>query len=844
LETSAKNHIPAIIGRDAEHDALAAVLEGPPSVVVLRGEPGIGKSTLLNALDRLAADRGVRVLRAVGVESEAGLPYAGLHQLTRPLLKRAAELPGSLSHALLTALGRAEGSAPRPEQVAHAVEQLLAIEGRVVLVLVDDVQWIDPPTSDALAYLARRVTAGTALAQVGFAVAIRSSYDSAIVEAAGRVIEVGPLDSVAAESLLDAHAADLAANEWEWVRRNAQGNPLALVELPAISRGHPISADLWETGSLTDRLEQAFGARVMDLPVPTRDALLIAAVDPTDDIDEIFAATCVLNPTAAALDVFAPAMATGLISTASGRLSFRHPLVRSAILQGESIARRQAANAAVADVLTDDPYRRTWHLAESIVGPDDSIAALLEANSTLALQHGAVMSAVRDLERSAQLTTDSPVQGRRLLLAATHAFALGRSDLVDHLVRAATRTSLTDLDWARVHWLREVFNDGIPGDAARVQELCDIATRAADAGDVGLALDLLLGAALRCWWADTGPAARARVVEVVSELHGYDPADARALAAIAVADPVLHGTVVIERLHSWGKPGDADTARLLGMAAHAVGDESLADDLLATAETRLRAEGRLATLAQALSMAVAIRLDLGDWPGAHAAADEGLALARDTGQPIWSSGTLVCEARARALVGDSTLALELAAKAEESVGRQRLNDLLSCVQLARSLAWFGERDYERAYDAVRRAFMPGDSSFHQRERFAAIAALAEAARRAGEVDDARTIVADLEVVAEQTASPMLHLQLPYARAVLADDATAENKFRDALAQDLRRWPWLEARTQLAFGEWLLLDGRDADAHAFLRSAEGRFEQLGARPWLDLARSALSTCLSP
>jgi len=91
---------------------------------------------------------------------------------------------------------------------------------------------------------------------------------------------------------------------------------------------------------------------------------------------------------------------------------------------------------------------------------------------------------------------------------------------------------------------------------------------------------------------------------------------------------------------------------------------------------------------------------------------------------------------------------------------------------------------------------------------------------------------------------MLHLQLPYARAVLADDATAETKFRDALAQDLRRWPWLEARTQLAFGEWLLLDGRDADAHAFLRSAEGRFEQLGARPWLDLARSALSTCLSP
>jgi hypothetical protein len=201
----------------------------------------------------------------------------------------------------------------------------------------------------------------------------------------------------------------------------------------------------------------------------------------------------------------------------------------------------------------------------------------------------------------------------------------------------------------------------------------------------------------------------------------------------------------------------------------------------------------------------------------------------------------VCDARARGLVGDSTLAHELAAKAEDLVGPRRLNDLLSCVQLAKSLAWFAEGDYERSYDAVRRAFTPGDSSFHQRERFAAIAMLAEAGRRAGEVEDARNIIDGLEQVARQTSSPMLHVQLPYARAMLADDATAETRYREALAQDLRRWPWLEARTRLAFGEWLLLDGRDAEAQRLLMSAARRLEQLGARPWVELARTALNTC---
>lgn len=165
----------------------------------------------------------------------------------------------------------------------------------------------------------------------------------------------------------------------------------------------------------------------------------------------------------------------------------------------------------------------------------------------MALRRGSATEAIWALERSAQLTTDSARRGRRLLLAAEHAFGLGRADLVDQLLGKAARTGLSRLDRARMEWLREIFNDGVPGDAGRVLELCGIAAESAAAGELDLALNLLLGAALRCWWADTGPAARARVAEVTGSLDGA-AGDPRYVAALAVAEPVLRGRQVPQAL--------------------------------------------------------------------------------------------------------------------------------------------------------------------------------------------------------------------------------------------------------------------------------------------------------
>jgi hypothetical protein len=232
------------------------------------------------------------------------------------------------------------------------------------------------------------------------------------------------------------------------IRQQAQGNPLALLELPASWAGSAPPAE-WQQPTLSARLERAFAGRFAELPAATRDGVLIAAVDPVEDLTEILAATSQFSGSPIGPGAFGPATDVGLLRVQEGRVRFRHPLVRSGVLQSETLTRRQAAHAALAAVLADEPYRRTWHRAQSITGPDDQIADELEASVAVALGRGAVMSAIADLQRSAQLTSSPARRGHRLLMAAEHAFGLGRADLVDQLVTAAARLDLSELDYAR-----------------------------------------------------------------------------------------------------------------------------------------------------------------------------------------------------------------------------------------------------------------------------------------------------------------------------------------------------------------------------------------------------------
>ncbi len=832
----------SLLGRDRELSVLGGLIdqigEHGGSMVVL-GEPGVGKSALLRAAAGHGRAAGLQVLETTGVECEAQLPFAGLHQLLRPLLGLAVRLPEGQRRALGSAFGAEAGSQPERFMIALAALNLLADAAArtPVLVVVDDVQWLDRPSQEVLVFVTRRISADPIVVLGG----VRDGHDTTFTSAGLTELNVGGLDDESARNLLTSHAGDLSSADRERILKAAQGNALALIELPAALRTAAAAGLelLPPVLPLTTRLERAFAARLAGLPRPARDAVLLTAVDSSGDLPEILAAASALSGRQISVAMLEPAAEAGLIRFDDLHVRFRHPLVRSAVLQAETSARRQDANMALAGILADEPYRRAWHRSQAITGPDDEVADELEVSHLISLRRGSVAEAIWALERSAQLTTDSATQGRRLLLAAEHAFGLGRADLVDELLGRAVRTRLSRLDLARMEWLREIFHDGVPGDPARVFELCEMASQSLEARDRDLALNLLLGAALRCWWSDTGPAARARVVTGARQFDGMEH-DPRHIAVLGVADPLRQGSLVIERLHAVVLEGVADPAGLwlLGMAAHAVGEPVRAADFLARAESKLRGDGRLGLLSQVLTMQVLDNVELGDWGRARAAVEEGRRLALETGQSIWDTGTLTLTAIMAGLHGDGERARSIAADAEHVANGRRLNDLLCCAQLARGIGLAASGEYGEAYDALSRLFDPADAAYHPTERFHGVMFLAEAAVHARRIAEGRAVIRALEDDARATSSATLHRHLSYARAVLAAEHEAEELFRDALRADLVRWPWLRAKIELAYGSWLRRRRRVAESRQYLRSAGTVFDLIGARSWARQARVEL------
>ena len=827
-------------GREDEVRLLTALVddvEERGSGTVLVGDPGAGKSMLLDLAAELARARGRVLLQTVGVEAESGMPYAGLHQLLRPLAPEAADLPTPQARALRTALGAEDGHVPDTFLVALATLTLLAETAArtPVVVTADDVQWLDVSTQEVLAFVVRRIGADP----VCFLGTLRRGHAGPLTAAGLTQVDVRAVGERAARQILRDHAAWLEERAVAQVLREALGNPLALVELPRALQTSAHDVRVRTALPLTARLEHAFAGRAGSLSAEARDVLLVAAVGSSAQVPETLRAASQLVGWPVGLEAMEEAAAAGLVQHDRAVLRFRHPLVRSGILSAESLKRQQAAHAALADLLTDQPERSTWHRAQSVVGPDDAIAQALEDSARDAARRGAVVRAIDALERAAQLTSSSTARGRRLLIAAEHAFGLGRVTTVERLLAAAAAERLQPQDVARMQWLREIFNDGVPGDPAPVLRLCAVAEESGRAGDVDLSLNLLVAASLRCWWSDTGPAARARVAEVADALPGGHD-DARHTAALAIGEPVRCGRDVLARLADVDLETvvDADQLRLLGLAAHAVGAEPRALDLLDRAELRLRRQGRLGLLPHVFAPQVIVLLELGQWQRQTAASDECRRLAEETGQPIWSASALVGEARSAALHGEVERAFDLAGQVEHLAGHQRLNDLLSSAQLARGIAWITAGRPAEAVDALGRLFDPADPCFHEREGWHGLTFLAEAAVHAERVPEARAVVAGLEKVATTTPSPLLHTHLRYARAVLADNDAAEGLFRNALAVDLVRWPWARARLELSFGTWLRRRRRVAESRNHLRSAQVMLDQIGATTWADLARAEL------
>ena len=758
-----------LLGRANELARLTSALDAigrHGDALVLRGEAGIGKSSLLQTALREAQARDLRVLRTAGVETESGLAFAGLHRLLHPVQDALDALEPLHRSALRAALGIGEEPAADPYLIGFATLALLSAcaAERPVVVVADDLHWLDAASRDAILFMARRVAAEPIVVLA----ALRDGYEAEVGETQLPELAVRGLAPGAATALLDARAGDLQPAARRRLLDEAAGNPLALIELPSLATAEAAGTSAGEAPlPITTRLERRFAKRLGDVPPETRTLLLVAAADEASTVREICRAGALLLGAPADGTQLQPAVDARLIALEHGGVRFRHPLVRSAIYQAAPLERRQAAHAALTEVI-DDPDRHAWHRSAATLGRDDEVAQEVAAMAGRAQRRGSILQASLLLARAADLSADVALRGERVPRAGELAFEVGRVDLVQRSVEAARGLALGARDAARTELLSEAFSDGVTGDVERVRSL--VAT-ARGVGETGLALELLKGASVRCWWSAMDAGTRAEVAEAVDGLE-VGEADPRRLAILAMVAPFERCAEVIGHLPEAvaASAGDAPMLQLTGLASHAVGDHAGALSTLAGVADTLRAHGRLGLLAQVQSMAQWDAVMLGEWALAEAAATEGDRLARETAQPVWGAGITCGLAVVAAIRGDEERAEELLAEAESVIVPHALSDMHSVLLTARGIAALRAGRDAQAFALLAQVFDPRAPAFHYREQFGAVTYLAEAAVACGREDEARAVIDGLVTLAAASTAPALRANLASARATLAPAA--------------------------------------------------------------------------
>ena len=832
-----------LIGRAAEtarlRELIADAKAGRGGALILRGEPGIGKTALCAEAAGFARDEGLRVLQTVGVESEMHLPYAGLHQLLRPVRESLGALPPGQRGALRAALGLTETAAPEVYIVALAVLNLLAevAETTPVLLLAEDAHWLDPSTGEVLAFLGRRLESEP----IALLASVRHGTPARLDRAALPELTVEPLSREASVTLLDA-AGQLPAAVRGRVLAEAAGNPLALIELPAALReagDAAVLASPWLP--LTARLEEAFTRRFTELPPPAAAVLEVAALNDSADVAEALDAARALTGLPVTAADLRPAVAARLIGPDESELAFRHPLVRSGIHQAVGSGRRRDVHRALAGVLESHPDRRTWHLAAAAEQPDEGIAAALEAVADRARLRGGGVTVVTALEQAARLTAEPGRRADRLLRAADGAVELGRPEIVERLLGECVQLELSADRGARLAWIAAAFDDGLRDQANDAGTLADLAQSVAAGGDLDLAVRILWSAALRCFWTEPGLEARARIVDVVERLP-LDPADPRLLAILGYAAPIDRGAEVIDRTaRLLTRPlVDPQAGRLLGSVGVLVGTFDVAIAQSAASLAGLREQGRLQLLTRALAAQSWAAAQVAHLTVAMPAAEEAAVLASETGQPFMLGIALATQAKIAALRGGFGQAEELAAEAERLGTPVGARPVLATAQHARALAALGMGDCSQALTRLLRMHDMADPTHQMALKYHTVADIADAASRTERPGDAAGVLAAMEAAAQVTTSPSLHDGLRFARAVLAAPHEAEGLFRAALAADLSRRPFIRARTELAYGEWLRRQRRATESRPYLRAARDTFDALGTAPWSERARHELRT----
>jgi DNA-binding CsgD family transcriptional regulator len=822
-------------GRDAElaalEDLLGQARSGTSGALVLRGDPGIGKTALLTKAAELAS--GFHVISATGVEEESGLPFSGLHLLLRPALGRVAALPDVQAEALRGALGLAKAGPPDRFLVGLAVLSLLSeLAGdQPLLCIVDDAQWLDRASADALLFAARRLDAESV-------VLLFAARPGAFPAARVPELRLQGLSATVAAELLP---AGLPSGRRYRVLAEAAGNPLALLELPRVLTGAVREGPL----PLTDRLRDAFESQLDRLSEPARTVLLVAAADGTGDLSPILRAAAALGASLADLD---QARAAGLVEVTAGTLAFRHPLIRAAVQHAAPLALRRAAHQALAEAL-DAPGqadRRAWQQAAAAAGPDEGIAAELERVAGSARARGGDTGALSWYERAAELSSDPVAKARRLTLAAEAATESG--DLGQALALAAQGLRLAapaapqdstspgpqDPPTVARLWQVEATVAFLHGDPATAHRRLMEASELIAAADQDQAALLLIEAVHAGWY--TG---ERELAQSVARLEGLDTGK-RPLASLllrAVA-PILgqpagtdpRGAFADAQLAAAGNP--ADLVLISGLAL-ILGNDRAGLQIGRELSRDVRATGRIGLLPSVLFYSGCVQAYSGRHGQARQTVAEGLRLARDTGQQRWAEALAEPLALLAAASGDRALCQQLA---DEALGRSA--DPAWNVPWAAASLGLLELGLGRAEDALARleTLAEGRRFFHIPPT-RSTPDLVEAAVRLGRPEEAAAPLALFETWSRNIAQPWATALVHRCLALLDGD---EDHFRQALnLYEPGDRPFDEARTRLLYGEWLRRDKRKADARIHLSLALQAFERLGATPWAERAQGELT-----
>jgi DNA-binding CsgD family transcriptional regulator len=577
------------MGRDAEQALIAARLADREAgtAIVVRGPAGIGKTALIDEAARRASPSR-RILRTVGNSPETGLAMAGLYQLLQPLLPLAHLIPEPRQAALRVAFGITTGVPPEPFALAMATLDLLvdAAAEQPLLVMAEDLQWLDAATLGVLRFVGRRLEHDP----VVLLATTRDDEPDPLHGVAGLVIDLEPLGADDSRRLVAYVAPGLSAAAQARVVRAAEGNPLALMELPKTAGLTPRSTGVAEWLPLPERLQAAFTARIRRLPAATRTALTVLALHDSESLPEVLDALGTAG-TPARLKVLEPAIAAGLVQLSDGELRFRHGLMRSAVYHLASPSSRAAGHLALARAVGPGTDRGILHRARAVTGHDETLAAELEMVAERAIGRGAVGSAVTTLTRAAELTTSAPGKRRYLFRAAVLAYELGQADAGD--AHRAVLALLADDEHARLQLeeLNEIADVGAGGGVTRIQALIGLAERSRRLGDARLMESFLRSAAYRCWMREPGNAVAGTITKLADDAADVLGDPQRAIL-LAYADPIGSGSAVTEIMRTVVTSDlDSVTVWTLGHAASCVGDLELADMFHAAARLRAARDG-------------------------------------------------------------------------------------------------------------------------------------------------------------------------------------------------------------------------------------------------------------